>query len=36
MVNINEKAPEFTEDAFVNDEIKKLSLSDYKGKCLSY
>ena len=32
MVNINEKAPEFTEDAFVNDEIKKLSLSDYKGK----
>ena len=32
MVNINEKAPEFTEDAFVNNEIKKVSLSDYKGK----
>lgn len=32
MVNINEEAPEFTEDAFVNGEIKKISLSDYKGK----
>lgn len=32
MVNINEKAPDFTEDAFVNGEIKKISLSDYKGK----
>ncbi len=32
MVNINEKAPEFAEDAFVNGEIKKISLSDYKGK----
>ncbi|MBU0614588.1 MAG: redoxin domain-containing protein [Nanoarchaeota archaeon] len=32
MVNINENAPEFTEDAFVDDEIKKISLSDYKGK----
>ncbi|RMF54444.1 peroxiredoxin [Candidatus Woesearchaeota archaeon] len=32
MVNINEKAPEFTEDAFVDGEIKKISLSDYKGK----
>lgn len=32
MVNINEKAPAFTEDALVNDEIKKISLDDYKGK----
>lgn len=32
MVNINDKAPEFTEDAFVNGEIKKISLSDYKEK----
>lgn len=32
MVNINEKAPDFTEDAFVDNEIKKISLSDYKGK----
>src|SRR3989339_494710 len=32
MVNINEKAPEFTEDAFINDEIKKISLNDYRGK----
>lgn len=32
MVNINDKAPDFTEDAFVNNEIKKIKLSDYKGK----
>ena len=32
MVEINEEAPEFTEDAYVNDEIKKINLSDYKGK----
>jgi NADH-dependent peroxiredoxin subunit C len=32
MVNINEKAPEFNENAFVDGEIKKISLSDYKGK----
>jgi peroxiredoxin len=32
MVNINEQAPGFSEDAFVNDEIKKISLEDYKGK----
>jgi peroxiredoxin (alkyl hydroperoxide reductase subunit C) len=32
MVNINEKAPDFKEDALINDEIKKISLSDYKGK----
>ena len=32
MVNINDKAPEFTEDAFVDGKIKKISLSDYKGK----
>ena len=29
---INKKAPEFTEDAFVKDDIKKINLSDYKGK----
>ncbi len=33
MIKINEKAPDFTEDAYVKgDEIKKISLSDYKGK----
>src|SRR3989338_316215 len=32
MVNINEKAPAFKEDAFVGGEIKKISLEDYKGK----
>ena len=32
MIRINEKAPNFTEDAFVNNEIKKINLSDYKGK----
>lgn len=32
MIKINEKAPEFTEDAYVDDDIKKISLADYKGK----
>ncbi len=32
MVIINEKAPEFTEKAFVNNDIKTISLKDYKGK----
>ncbi|MBT3406785.1 redoxin domain-containing protein [Candidatus Woesearchaeota archaeon] len=32
MVKINEMAPEFTAKAFQADEIKTLSLSDYKGK----
>ncbi|MBR9699115.1 redoxin domain-containing protein [Candidatus Woesearchaeota archaeon] len=32
MICINEKAPDFKEDAFVDGEIKKISLSDYKGK----
>lgn len=32
MVAINEKAPDFTEDAYVNGEIKKISLKDYRGK----
>ena len=32
MVNINDKAPEFTEDAYVDEDIQKISLSDYKGK----
>jgi len=29
---INEKAPDFSEDAFVDEDVKKISLSDYKGK----
>lgn len=32
MVQINEKAPEFTTKAFQTDEIKTVSLGDYKGK----
>jgi len=34
MIKINQKAPEFTEDAYFpeQDEVKKISLSDYKGK----
>lgn len=32
MVIINEKAPEFEEDAFVDGEINKIRLGDYKGK----
>jgi peroxiredoxin (alkyl hydroperoxide reductase subunit C) len=32
MIKINEKAPEFSEDAFIKGEIKKISLQDYKGK----
>ncbi|MCX6772213.1 MAG: redoxin domain-containing protein [Candidatus Micrarchaeota archaeon] len=32
MVNINDKAPDFTEDAYINGEIKKISLKDYRGK----
>lgn len=32
MVKINEKAPDFKEDAFVDGKIKKISLNDYKGK----
>lgn len=34
MVNINEKAPDFKEDAYVDGEVKKISLEDYKGKWL--
>ncbi len=34
MVIINEKAPEFEENAFVNGEIKKIKLEDYKGRWL--
>ncbi len=34
MVNINEMAPDFTEEAFINGQVKKISLSDYKGKWL--
>ena len=32
MVKINAPAPEFTEEAYINDEIKKISLIDYRGK----
>jgi NADH-dependent peroxiredoxin subunit C len=32
MVMINEKAPDFTEDAFANNDIRKISLKDYRGK----
>ena len=32
MIKINEKAPEFTAEAYHNNEIKKISLNDYKGK----
>lgn len=32
MVKINEKAPEFSANAFYNKGIKKFSLSDFKGK----
>ena len=29
---VSQKAPDFTADAYVNGEFKKVSLSDYKGK----
>ena len=29
MVKINETAPEFTEDAYVNDDIRKIKLKDF-------
>ncbi|NCO96653.1 MAG: peroxiredoxin [Candidatus Aenigmarchaeota archaeon CG_4_10_14_0_8_um_filter_37_24] len=32
MVKINEKAPDFREDAFIDGKMKKISLSGYKGK----
>tara|TARA_Y100000034_G_C6823153_1_gene370944 strand:+ start:439 stop:1002 length:564 start_codon:yes stop_codon:yes gene_type:complete len=32
MVRINEDAPDFNADAFVDGEVKKISLSNYKGK----
>ena len=32
MISINQKAPDFAEDAFVDDKIKKISLSDFRGK----
>ena len=32
MIKINALAPDFTEDAYVNDQIKKISLKDYRGK----
>ena len=32
MIKINALAPDFTEDAYINDQIKKISLKDYRGK----
>ena len=32
MIKINEQAPDFDEDAFFNNEIQKVSLSDYSNK----
>lgn len=32
MARIDEKAPDFTQDAFVDGDIRKISLKDYKGK----
>lgn len=32
MVTINEKAPDFKENAYVDDDVKQISLADYKGK----
>jgi len=32
MIKINEKVPEFDQNAFINNDIKKISLSNYKGK----
>jgi len=29
---VSQKAPDFTADAYINGEFKKISLSDYKGK----
>jgi NADH-dependent peroxiredoxin subunit C len=32
MIKINQTAPDFFEDSFIDGEIKKIRLSDYKGK----
>jgi peroxiredoxin (alkyl hydroperoxide reductase subunit C) len=32
MIKINAPAPDFTEDAYISDQIKKVSLKDYRGK----
>jgi len=32
MVKIDTAAPDFTEEAYINDEIRKISLRDYRGK----
>jgi len=34
MIRINEEAPAFSEDAFIDGEVKKISLKDYSGKWL--
>src|SRR3989344_652353 len=32
MIKIDEKAPDFEENAFIDNKIKKIKLSDYRGK----
>lgn len=32
MIRINQQAPDFTEDAYIDDSSQKISLSKYKGK----
>ena len=32
MIKINTPAPDFTEEAYMNDQIKRISLKDYRGK----
>jgi peroxiredoxin (alkyl hydroperoxide reductase subunit C) len=32
MIKVNEKAPQFSEEAYVDGQIRKISLSDYYGK----
>lgn len=32
MIKVNEKAPQFSEEAYVDGQIRKISLSDYHGK----
>jgi len=32
MIKINQQAPAFKEDAYINNEIKKISLEEFKGK----
>lgn len=32
MIRINDQAPDFTEEAYIDDDFKKISLKDYRGK----